>query len=262
MRFEKMPLVTNHCTFVQSVIEKERIGQYLGKTVQVVPHVCDAIQEWVLRVAKAPVTQFSSSSKPRGKPKSPEVCIVELGGTLGDIESMPFVEALRQLQERVGYNNMCFVSVSLVPVLGSPSEQKTKPTQHAVKQMMQLGMRPDFLCCRGKQPLEEGARRKLSLFCSVPENAIVSLHDVSNIYRVPLMMLDQNVPSMLAQRLQIRSISNGKSKAYANAPENKSIRRSKLIRDWRALANSVDTPENECVIAMVGKYCDQGDACE
>lgn len=233
---------------------------------QVVPHICDAIQEWVLRVAKAPVTQCSlvsaASSSVRGRAKPPEVCIIELGGTLGDIESMPFVEALRQLQERVGYDNLCFVSVSLIPVLGSPSEQKTKPTQHAVKQMMQLGLRPDFLCCRGKEPLEPGSRRKLSLFCSVPENAIVSLHDVSNIYRVPLMMLDQNVPAMLAQRLQLGRMANGKAKDYASAQEHRSIRQNRVMRDWAELAESVDSPESECCIGMVGKYLDQGDACE
>ena len=167
----------------QQVIERERIGEYLGKTVQVVPHISDAIQEWVLRVAKTPVTQVSTLADHEGKSTAstaepPEICIVELGGTLGDIESMPFVEALRQLQEHLGYKNMMFVHVSLVPVLGSPSEQKTKPTQHSVKTMMQLGLRPDFICCRGKEPLEEGTKRKLSLFTSVPENAIVSIHDV------------------------------------------------------------------------------------
>lgn len=247
----------------QSVIDKERKGDYLGKTVQVVPHISDAIQAWVLRVAKAPVTHFSTllSQHEKGE-KAPEVCIVELGGTLGDIESMPFVEALRELQMRVGYKNMCFVHVSLIPVLGSPPEQKTKPTQHSVKQMMQLGLRPDFLCCRGNIPLEEGAKRKLSLFTSVPENAIISLHDVSNIYRVPLMMVDQNLPSMLVQRLRIKpwAIGARKSLKYSQAQNLVKIRKSNLIKDWTALAQSVDEPETECVIAMVGKYCDQGDA--
>ncbi len=247
----------------QSVIEKERIGNYLGKTVQVVPHVSDAIQEWVLRVAKTPVTHFSTQHTEgyhyHGQP--PEICIVELGGTLGDIESMPFVEALRQLQERVGWKNMCFVHVSLVPVLGSPiSEQKTKPTQHSVKMMMQLGLRPDFLCCRGKEPLEPSVKRKLSLFTSVPDAAIISLHDVSNIYRVPLMMMEQNLPSMLAQRLRLSKYRR-KNVAYDEVGDTcKLAHRSSLIREWTALADSVDAPENECTIAMVGKYCDQGDA--
>lgn len=228
---------------------------------QVVPHISDAIQAWVLRVAKAPVTQFSTvTSNLNHHEKPPQVCIVELGGTLGDIESMPFVEALRELQMRIGYKNMCFVHVSLIPVLGSPPEQKTKPTQHSVKQMMQLGLRPDFLCCRGNIPLEEGVKRKLALFTSVPENAIISLHDVSNIYRVPLMMVDQNLPSMLVQRLRIKPWAKRKSTQYSNANNLVKIRKSRLFKDWTQLAQSVDEPETECVIALVGKYCDQGDA--
>jgi len=247
------------------VIEKERMGDYLGKTVQVVPHVSDAIQEWVLRVAKTPVTQFStvlhhaSTSWFTKKDKPPEVCIIELGGTLGDIESMPFVEALRQLQEHVGYKNMCFIHVSLVPMLGSPSEQKTKPTQHSVKQMMQLGLRPDFLCCRGKEPLEAGARTTLSTFTSVPERAIISIHDVSNIYRVPLMMMEQDLPSMLVQRLRIKPLAK-KGRSYDKVSNIVSLAHSKLMKSWTKLADSVDDPESECVIGMVGKYCDQGDA--
>ena len=250
----------------QNVIEKERIGDYLGKTVQVVPHISDAIQEWVLRVAKTPVTQVSTLADHEGMAAAgtlpPEVCIVELGGTLGDIESMPFVEALRQLQEHLGYKNMCFVHVSLVPVLGSPSEQKTKPTQHSVKTMMQLGLRPDFICCRGKEPLEAGTKRKLSLFTSVPENAIVSIHDVSNIYRVPLMMMEQNVPSMLAQRLRIHPYAKRRDKTLEYAAPNTvaCIKDTALIKSWTKLADSVDEPESECKIAIVGKYCDQGDA--
>mmetsp|Transcript_13057 Transcript_13057/g.14943 ORF Transcript_13057/g.14943 Transcript_13057/m.14943 type:complete len:650 (-) Transcript_13057:581-2530(-) len=250
----------------QQVIEKERVGDYLGKTVQVVPHVSDAIQEWVLQVAKAPITHFSKAtgatdtSRQDNDSMEPEICMLELGGTLGDIESMPFVEALRQLQEKVGYKNMCFVHVSLVPVLGSPiSEQKTKPTQHSVKMMMQLGLRPDFLCCRGKEMLEDGVRKKLALFTSVPEQAIISLHDVSNIYRVPLMMVEQNLCGMLAQRLRLPKYRRQGLK-YNAVPDLCELKNSKLFREWTQLANSVDQPENDCTIAMVGKYCNQGDA--
>ena len=251
----------------QQVIERERIGEYLGKTVQVVPHISDAIQEWVLRVAKTPVTQVSTLADHEGESTAssaepPEICIVELGGTLGDIESMPFVEALRQLQEHLGYKNMMFVHVSLVPVLGSPSEQKTKPTQHSVKTMMQLGLRPDFICCRGKEPLEDGTKRKLSLFTSVPENAIVSIHDVSNIYRVPLMMMQQNMPSMIAQRLRIHPYAKRRDTTlqYAAPDTVACVKDTALIKSWTKLADSVDDPESECKIAIVGKYCDQGDA--
>jgi len=240
----------------QQVIERERVGEYLGKTVQVVPHVSDAIQEWILKVAREPVAQ---SKKVDDGDLPPEVCIIELGGTLGDIESMPFVEALRQLQENIGYKNMCFIHVSLVPEINS--EQKTKPTQHSVKTMMQLGLRPDFLCVRGSNPIEDGARNKLSIFTSVPKSAIISLNDVTNIYRVPLMMMDQNVPSMLAQRLRLPQFKPSGGVAYNEVEEELcDIGNSKVIEDWTQLSHSVDTPESECKIAMCGKYCNQGDA--
>jgi len=245
----------------QSVIERERIGEYLGKTVQVVPHVSDAIQEWILRVAKQPVSRFSKSTSENDNNNiddPPEVCIVELGGTLGDIESMPFVEALRQLQENLGYKNICFAHVSLVPTMGSPPEQKTKPTQHSVKQMMSMGLRPDFLCCRGTYPLEPSTVSKLSMFTSVPNGAVLSLHDVSNIYRVPLMMIEQNLHSMLLQRLRMGPFEKGVN--YSIAPSQVDIEDSIVIKDWKILADSVDKPESECVIAIVGKYINQGDA--
>jgi len=222
--------------------------------------ILDAIQEWILRVAKAPVARFGASKK-----ETPEICILELGGTLGDIESMPFVEALRQLQEQVGYKNMCFVHVSLVPVLGSPAEQKTKPTQHSVAQMRQLGLTPDFIACRGKQPLDASAKRKIAMFSSVPQNAIISIHDVSNIYRVPLMMMEQNMASMLVHRLRIKPFyKRNAAQEYAAYGDRDitNVAKSQLIKDWTALADSVDSPEGECVIAIVGKYVDQGDACK
>jgi len=184
---------------------------------------------------------------------------------LGDIESMPFVEALRQLQEQVGYKNMCFVHVSLVPVLGSPAEQKTKPTQHSVAQMRQLGLTPDFIACRGKQPLDSSAKRKIAMFSSVPQNAIISIHDVSNIYRVPLMMMEQNMASMLVHRLRIKPFyKRNTSQEYATYGDHDitNVAKSQLMKEWTALADSVDSPEGECVIAIVGKYVDQGDACK
>lgn len=153
---------------------------------------------------------------------------------------------------------MCFVHVSLIPALGDPPEQKTKPTQHSVKQMMQMGLRPDFLCCRGTSPLEEGTKSKLSLFTSVPTGAIVSLHDVSNIYRVPLMMIEQNLHSMLLQRLRLGQFKKGVD--YTIVEDASDIEESKVITDWKRLADSVDETESECKIAVVGKYIDQGDA--
>uniref|UniRef100_A0A7S1FR37 CTP synthase (glutamine hydrolyzing) n=1 Tax=Corethron hystrix TaxID=216773 RepID=A0A7S1FR37_9STRA len=254
----------------REVIERERVGHYLGKTVQVVPHISDAIQRWVLRVSAAPVLVHTEHSVDGSTPPTsqvPEVCIVELGGTLGDIESMPFVEALRQLQEKVGYKHMAFVHVSLVPVLGSPPEQKTKPTQHSVRTMRQLGLVPDFLCCRGTAEMEDATRSKLSSFTGVPRDAVISLHDVSNIYRVPLMMMEQDVPAMLCKRLRLAPFNNGQKAGNYGTPAEKDeeimmFKNMDLIKSWNELADSVDDPESECVIAMVGKYLDQGDACK
>ncbi|CAM9715714.1 unnamed protein product, partial [Chrysoparadoxa australica] len=230
------------------VIERERTGDYLGKTVQVVPHVTDEIQAWIESVATLSV---DDSNTP------PDVCIIELGGTLGDIESMPFVEALRQLQERVGYKNCCFVHVSLVPVIGSPGEQKTKPTQNSVKQMRALGLAPDFLMCRGGLPLEDSVRSKLAMFCQVPPARIISVHDVSNIYRVPLLLIDQHFPALLAQRLRLGS-------RHTFSEVEKSVRvklNRELARQWSELADTYDSVTNghEVRIALVGKYTELHD---
>eukprot|EP00903_Cladosiphon_okamuranus_P006608 g6455.t1 len=230
----------------QYVIEKERKGDYLGKTVQVVPHITDALQDWIVDVSKKPVDDSD---------QEPDVCIIELGGTLGDIESMPFVEALRQLQDRVGYKNCCFVHVSLVPSLGSPGEQKTKPTQHSVKQMRALGLAPDFLMCRGGKPVVEGARDKLSMFCQVPPERVVSVHDVSNIYHVPLLLLEQNFPALLAQRLRM-----GLRHSPAEACEAPVVRLDKTsLERWEDLARRHDDVSDEAVIGLVGKYTELHD---
>jgi len=167
----------------QAVVEKERRGDYLGKTVQVVPHITDAIQDWIERVAHVPV-----DGNPDGKP---DVCIIELGGTVGDIESAPFVEALRQFQFRVGAENFCLVHVSLVPVLGVVGEQKTKPTQHSVQTLRSLGLMPHMLAVRSTGELEKSTSEKLALFCHVPTSHIINVHDVSNIWHVPLLLLRQ-----------------------------------------------------------------------
>ncbi|CAM9329113.1 unnamed protein product [Ectocarpus fasciculatus] len=231
----------------QYVIEKERRGDYLGKTVQVVPHITDALQDWIVGVSKKPVDNSD---------QEPDVCIIELGGTLGDIESMPFVEALRQLQDRVGYKNCCFVHVSLVPSLGSPGEQKTKPTQHSIKQMRALGLAPDFLMCRGGKPVVEGARDKLSMFCQVPPERVVSVHDVSNIYHVPLLLLEQNFPALLAQRLRMGP------RHSPEACEASAVRLDRAsLKRWEDLARRHDDGElsDEAVIGLVGKYTELHD---
>ncbi len=210
------------------VIEAERRGDYLGKTVQVVPHVTDFIQDWIERIAANPADDSG---------KSPDICIIELGGTIGDIESAPFVEALRQFQFRVGKENIAFVHVSLVPVVGPVGEQKTKPTQHTVRDLRALGILPDALVCRSKRPLEDDVRAKLSAFCHVTQNAVMSAHDVSNIYHVPLILDEQGLTSVLCDRLGIADAVN-----------------EKIFADWEKLAERADRVEGIVRIGMVGKY--------
>ena len=211
------------------VIEAERRGDYLGKTVQVIPHITDAVMDWIETVAH----QCSDDSG-----LEPEVCIIELGGTVGDIESAPYVEALRQFQFRVGRDNVTFVHVSLVPVMGPVGEQKTKPTQHTVKELMGLGITPDILVCRSSAPLNPETRAKLAAFCHVPEEAVISTHDVPNIYHVPLMLEAQGLCATLGLKVQ----PNG------------------LLDDWRRMAHHLDALEENVTIAMVGKYTDLSDA--
>ena len=166
------------------VIEAERRGDYLGKTVQVIPHITDEIQDWIERVAHIPAD---------GKDSIPDACIIELGGTVGDIESSPYIEALRQFQFRVGRENVTFVHVSLVPVMGPVGEQKTKPTQHSVKELRGLGITPDILVCRSTKPMTAETKEKLAAFCHVSPDAVMSTHDVPNIYHVPLMLEKQGL---------------------------------------------------------------------
>jgi len=211
------------------VLEAERRGDYLGKTVQVIPHITDAVQDWIIDVA-----QRSAD----GSEETPDVCIIELGGTVGDIESAPYLEALRQFQFRVGRENVTFVHVSLVPVMGPVGEQKTKPTQHTVKELMGLGITPDVLVCRSSKPLNEETREKLSAFCHVRPEAVFSTHDVPNIYHVPLMLEEQGFCNIL----DIDCDKTG------------------LLDEWRAMAHRLDELTEEVNIAMVGKYTDLSDA--
>jgi CTP synthase len=219
-----------------NVIQKERRGDYLGKTVQVIPHITNEIQEWIERVAHIPSD---------GNGKVPDACVIELGGTVGDIESAPFIEALRQFQFRVGQDNVCFVHVSLIPVMGPVGEQKTKPTQHTVKDLRGLGINPHMLVCRSKIPLIDETRQKVSAFCHVPPEAVISAHDVSNIYQVPIMLDSQGVAGMLSEMLGFKLPS----------------KRPKL-EDWKAMADHVDSLEDaeEVHIATVGKYTGLSDS--
>ena len=218
----------------KSVIERERKGDYLGKTVQVIPHITNEIQEWIERVSNTPSD---------GTNNIPDACVIELGGTVGDIESAPFIEALRQFQFRVGESNICFVHVSLVPVMGPVGEQKTKPTQHTVKELRGLGIIPDILVCRSENPLDDETREKLAAFCHVSPSAVVSAHDVSNIYRIPILLDEQGVSNVLSKQISF------------DLPDARP-----LLDDWKKMAETVDNLNEVVQIAMVGKYTGLSDS--
>ena len=218
----------------KSVIERERKGDYLGKTVQVIPHITNEIQEWIERVSNTPSD---------GTNNIPDACVIELGGTVGDIESAPFIEALRQFQFRVGESNICFVHVSLVPVMGPVGEQKTKPTQHTVKELRGLGIIPDILVCRSENPLDDETREKLAAFCHVSPGAVVSAHDVSNIYRIPILLDEQGVSNVLSKQISF------------DLPDSRP-----LLDDWIKMAETVDNLNEVVQIAMVGKYTGLSDS--
>ncbi|KAJ4702762.1 CTP synthase family protein [Melia azedarach] len=212
----------------QSVIDKERKGDYLGKTVQVVPHITDAIQDWIERVAVIPVD---------GKEGPADVCVIELGGTIGDIESMPFIEALGRFSYRVGPGNFCLIHVSLVPVLSVVGEQKTKPTQHSVRGLRAQGLTPHILACRSTVALEENVKGKLSQFCHVPAENIITLYDVPNIWHIPLLLKDQKAHEAIFRVLNLQG-----------------IRKEPNLKEWTSRAQICDTLHEPVRIAMVGKY--------
>ena len=210
----------------KAVIDKERRGDYLGKTVQIIPHVTNEIRDRVRRVAQT---------------SGADVCLVEAGGTVGDIESAPFLEALRQLQIEEGKNHVAFVHTTLVPMMGSVGEQKTKPTQHSVMELRRVGIEPDMLVCRAEEPLTQKTKEKLALFCNVDSRAIVSAPDARSIYEVPLILEEQGVADWLIDRLGLRT--NGRD-----------------LREWRAFVDRVLNPEHQVEVAVVGKYTDLADS--
>lgn len=208
------------------VIAAERRGDYLGKTVQVVPHITNEIQEWMERVAHIPVD-------PKRPGQVADICLIEVGGTVGDIESSVFLEALRQFQFKVGHENFCLAFVSLVPYLG---EQKTKPTQHGVKDLRSLGLSPHVIVCRSKEgPLLDATMEKISNFCHVPPTHVLSVHDVHNIYLVPILLQEQNLHSILQNQLRLEP----------RMPE---------LGDWAQMARSLEHFDKKVVIALIGKY--------
>ncbi|EPQ29100.1 uncharacterized protein PFL1_03389 [Pseudozyma flocculosa PF-1] len=219
----------------REVIEKERRGDYLGKTVQIVPHLTNAIQDWIERVAQRPIDDSG---------ESPDVCIIELGGTVGDIESAPFVEAMRQFQFRVGHENFALIHVSLVPVIGG--EQKTKPTQAAIRDLRGLGLVPDMIAARCATPLDRSVINKLSMFCHVGPEQVMAVHDVGSTYHVPLLLEQQGMVKFFEKRLGL-DLNGGISPQMRE-------RGLDLRNRWRDLTVGHDRLIDKVEIVLVGKY--------
>ena len=212
-----------------SVIEKERRGDYLGKTIQVIPHITDEIKAAVRKVAEL---------------HEPDILIVEIGGTVGDIESLPFMEAIRQIGNEEGRNNAIFVHVTLVPFIAAAGELKTKPTQHSVKELREIGIAPDVLLCRSDRPLPVDLRKKIALFCNVQENAVISALDVPTIYEVPLAFHEQGLDDLIVQNLHLKE-------EFPAAD----------LKRWRELVSTIKDPTAGSVkIAIVGKYVELEDS--
>ncbi len=210
----------------QTLIGRERRGDFLGGTVQVIPHVTNEIKDRINRLAES--TQ-------------PDVILTEVGGTVGDIESLPFLEAIRQLKKDKGRDNVCYIHVSLVPWIGASSELKTKPTQHSVKELRSIGIQPDFIVCRSDRPIDAGIRRKIALFCDVEPQAVVSAQDANSIYDVPARLKEQGLDTMVMARL---GLDPGQLE----------------MSEWDAFVSHAAALPDEVNIALVGKYVQLPDA--
>ncbi len=214
----------------EQIITKERRGDYLGKTVQVIPHVTNEIKIAMRRVA----------CRVEGAGPA-DVTIVEIGGTVGDIESQPFLEAIRQMRQELGRENTVFVHVTLVPWIGAAQELKTKPTQHSVKEMLSIGIQPDILLCRSDRPLSHEIKGKIALFCNLEERAVIGARDVESIYEVPLNFAEEGVDTLILKYLHLEP------------------REANLDR-WRELVRRAYHPRGEVSIAIVGKYVEYEDS--
>jgi CTP synthase len=202
----------------ERVIAKERRGDYLGATVQVIPHITDEIKRSIKLGADGA-----------------DICMVEIGGTVGDIESLPFLEAIRQLGVELGRNNCLYMHLTLVPVVGGSNEIKTKPTQHSVKELRGIGIQPDILLCRSKHPLPEEQRRKIALFTNVEERAVISAIDADDIYKIPLLYREQQLDDIVVDKLRLE------------VPPTD-------LTEWRQVVSAKANPDGQVDIAMVGKY--------
>jgi CTP synthase len=217
----------NNCTAGQiydTIIQQERRGEFLGKTVQVIPHITNEIKNRLKRVAR-----------------DRDIVIVEVGGTVGDIESLPFLEAIRQMKVDVGRGNVLYIHLTLVPYIKAAEELKTKPTQHSVGKLREIGIDPDIILCRADRPLGSDLRAKIALFCNVPPEAVIEAVDVSSIYEVPLVFERQGLDELVLMTLQQRS-------------------RHKDLKNWEGLVEKNQNPRHQITIAVTGKYVDLKDA--
>jgi len=208
----------------QTVITKERRGEYLGSTVQVIPHITDEIKNAIRRSAPGH-----------------DVVITEIGGTVGDIESLPFLEAIRQFRQEIGRDNALFIHLTLVPYIAAAGELKTKPTQHSVRDLMEIGIQPDILICRSEQPIAVDIKRKIALFCNVDFGCVIESPDVKSIYEIPLRFLEQGLDREVCQRLRLET-------------------REPDLQGWRLMSERILRPTKRVRIAVVGKYTDLRDA--
>jgi CTP synthase len=208
----------------ESVIRKERRGDYLGGTVQVIPHITDEIKAWIQSAAQINGTDA-------------EVCVVEVGGTVGDIESLPFLEAIRQMGITLGRDNVCYIHLTLVPYIPTAGEMKTKPTQHSVKELREIGIQPDVVLCRADRPIPDGDRRKIALFTNVPPEAVIPALDTDSIYKIPAALSAEGLDVIVCKKLGIDP-----------PPAD--------LANWRRLTDALEHPEQTVNIAMVGKYVD------
>jgi CTP synthase len=208
----------------QTVIHRERRGEYLGSTVQVIPHITDEIKNAIRRTAPGH-----------------DVVITEIGGTVGDIESLPFLEAIRQFRQEVGRDNAIFIHLTLVPYIAAAGELKTKPTQHSVRDLMQIGIQPDILICRSEHPISAEIKRKIALFCNVDFGCVIESPDVASIYEIPLRFREQGLDEVVCERLRLET----------SAPD---------LTAWKAMVDRILHPTNSVRIAVVGKYTDLADA--
>jgi len=217
----------NNCTtgqIYENVLRKERRGEYLGQTIQVIPHITDEIQKVIVDSAV-----------------DAEIALIEIGGTVGDIESLPFLEAIRQMRISLGEDKSLFIHLTLVPYIRSAREIKTKPTQHSVKELRTIGIQPDILICRAERPIPQSERKKIAMFTNVKEHAVISAVDADSIYRIPMLLHEQGLDEIVVERLRL------------DAPPAD-------LTEWQQVISAFENPQQEATIAMVGKYVHHSDA--